>query len=610
MFEARQKGRWLCFRTIAVAATLGSMGCGTADPIDDPEPDTEGSTEGFPQPPDTPSVVFDGTGQGIVLKPMYAGMFRTWAIGAPGDEVEGFDDAGRTFFLELSLDPVGPARSAPSVIAEDARSDFCDSNARFALTATNNRKFGSSFAFYSQRSFAASSLLDYEQNLLVGAPEAGMESGRVMGYRVCLSCGLFPRVPGQISELELGTRFGSALAIGFFASDVPDGLEQLAIGAPRFNFNGGVHIYSQTGFRTWELIDTPSDAGNQACDFGTTIGPTAEDEVFRERTLSGGLSGESFGQALTVGDFNCDGIDDLAVGAPTADVPSASGLVRNAGAVYVFYGGRLGLGNEGSLTLIPGQLGLEGAPQPRGAFGHAFAVGDFDGSRTVGEPPEGSRTCFDLAIGAPGQAGGAGEVFVIYGSPEGLQPFRNQILRLGSGGIPGEEPSQARLGASLVADEFQLTSEAKVHDLAVGAPGHRTGGSVTIVPGRLRSGLDTEVSLQLVQGEGMVPGENEDEDQFGAALASAFDFLDVAGDDELTFALLVGAPGEDGAAGAVTLVPLRENAEDSDLPFRVSPGARVFRQEDFGEVSERGDGFGAVISTPRAFTRAPWRSVQ
>lgn len=86
---------------------------------------------------------------------------------------------------------------------------------------------------------------------------------------------------------------------------------------------------------------------------------------------------------MAVADFNCDGYDDLAVGAPGADVPGGDiEPIEDAGAVHVFYGGPLGIGNEGELTITQGDFGGGGQPEAGDRFGTTLAVGNFDGSRT------------------------------------------------------------------------------------------------------------------------------------------------------------------------------------------------------------------------------------
>ena len=45
---------------------------------------------------------------------------------------------------------------------------------------------------------------------------------------------------------------------------------------------------------------------------------------------------EEFGATLAVADLNCDGYDDLVVGAPGADLPTMDGPIVDAGAVYVY----------------------------------------------------------------------------------------------------------------------------------------------------------------------------------------------------------------------------------------------------------------------------------
>lgn len=173
-------------------------------------------------------------------------------------------------------------------------------------------------------------------------------------------------------------------------------------------------------------------------------------EGFGMRLGTGGLpdvmeGGDEFGYALAAGDFDLDGFDDLAVGAPGED---------GAGKVLVVYGSpvslilsdhrycgsleAVGIGNTGAVSIVPGQLdaSLIRAPRqllPVGAldvlafqdpaglipdyrggapiYGWALAAGDFDGNGLA-----------DLAIGAPARdrfdpshTQDAGAVAVLYG---------------------------------------------------------------------------------------------------------------------------------------------------------------------------------------------------
>lgn len=100
-----------------------------------------------------------------------------------------------------------------------------------------------------------------------------------------------------------------SLAIGDWNND---GIEDLAIGQPDFNnFAGRVHVIF--GRNDWPLVLNVSDNAN----ITITNGP-----------------GDHFGFALSGGDINGDGNDDLLVGAPSRNI---SGVGR-VGAVDVFYG--------------------------------------------------------------------------------------------------------------------------------------------------------------------------------------------------------------------------------------------------------------------------------
>ncbi len=120
-------------------------------------------------------------------------------------------------------------------------------------------------------------------------------------------------------------------------------------------------------------------------------------------------AGDFFGSEMVSGDFNGDGIIDLAVASPQEDLDE----VKDAGAVYVFKGT-----NQGSLRpwQILTQQGL-GSNERDDEFGSALAAGDFNGDGTD-----------DLAVGAPGEAPDidpkSGWVFTFQGGPEGLSPWK------------------------------------------------------------------------------------------------------------------------------------------------------------------------------------------
>jgi hypothetical protein len=123
--------------------------------------------------------------------------------------------------------------------------------------------------------------------------------------------------------------------------------------------------------------------------------------------------GDQFGSALAAGDFNHDGFDDLAVGAPFEDVGGAS----NAGAVSVLYGSGSGLTTSGGRLFTQ----VAGTVEAGDLFGFALAAGDFNNNGFA-----------DLAAGAPwervGSLGQAGAVSVIPGSASGLTATGGQLF--------------------------------------------------------------------------------------------------------------------------------------------------------------------------------------
>ncbi len=130
------------------------------------------------------------------------------------------------------------------------------------------------------------------------------------------------------------------------------------------------------------------------------------------------------------GDFDCDGIADLAVGVPDDSVPSNGTLVPGAGSVEIVYAAHDGTGLPGTANptnATPNQwwfqgnfngaganMQLFGPPGAGAEFGAALAAGDFN-----------HDGCTDLAIGIPNYSipsgpSHIGAVIVMYGTPLGL----------------------------------------------------------------------------------------------------------------------------------------------------------------------------------------------
>ncbi|QQR75344.1 MAG: FG-GAP repeat protein [Holophagales bacterium] len=288
---------------------------------------------------------------------------------------------------------------------------------------------------------------DGRDSFAIGSEHVGgvSQCGAVYLYAYDIAAGhsvlqsfLQPGSSGFPGSCESTSFFGSSFAVGDFDGD---GFDDLAIGAPNQTVGtlGG-------GGAIWIL---PGSV--------TGLDPASARRIDQSTPGMGGLpaAGEGFGQALSAGDFNGDGRDDVAVGVPRRN----SADQFHSGAVYVLFGSPLGITGEGSVVLTVGNLGL--TPDVEDGFGAFVASGRL-----------GSDVADDLVVGSPHRRVGgpvpvgAGVVTIFWGAAIG-PPFAlafdiNQDMMAGQASDGFDQ-----FGAGLAIADFDGDAQA---DLAIGAP--------------------------------------------------------------------------------------------------------------------------------------------
>ena len=342
---------------------------------------------------------------------------------------------------------------------------------------------------------------DGRGDLLVGArghDGAGIQAGRVYLFHGPLQGNLsVARAEATISGLAY-EELGWALAHGDLDAD---GVEDIVMGAPR----------------------SAGSAGRCYVFFGPVSG--AHSVAQADLSISGVLPDEQLGSALTCGDLNGDGFDDLVLGAPRFPLNFAT-----PGRVYVFFGPL----QAGAFDALAADALFEGE-QLNDALGRSVSIGDVTGD---GLP--------DLLAGADQYFNpGAGKAYVFPG------PLASGSFAAGSAAssILAGRTSDDAFGTSLVA-AGDVNGDG-LGDLVVGAPSRSQGnlqnGRVYIFLGPL-----TRALIPAQRADISIPGGPSN--RLGSSVAAVGD-LDGDGHVEL----LLGGEGDEGVdpPGVAFLVRVR-----------------------------------------------------
>lgn len=250
--------------------------------------------------------------------------------------------------------------------------------------------------------------------------------------------------------------------------------------------------------------------------------------------------GNYLGDSVAVGDFDGDGYDDLAIGAPGDD----SNAGNNVGSISVLYGSSGGITGLYDQLITQDTPGIANLEESYDGYGEVLQTGDFDCDGYA-----------DLAIGIPQEnlnaGANAGAVNVIYGSSGGLSTV-DDWFHQNTSGVGTSVQAGDNFGGSLAAGNFtgDTSGGNTCDDLVVGVPGEDISfadvGAMQLFPGS-SSGLEISQDVWFRQGYGGSEGSREAGDEFSAWLYGTSTSTDQYAD------LAVRVPGDACEPGGMAL---------------------------------------------------------
>lgn len=262
-------------------------------------------------------------------------------------------------------------------------------------------------------------------NVLLGASVGGLGTN---GFRTLLQS------TGSTDASEIGNRYGSAVALGDFDND---GRDDLAVGVP---FDDRGNVADEGSVRVYRSAET----------FHSLL---TQNQLALPRDGS-----DRFGAALTTGDFDGDGHDDLAIGVPGDFIHQFSG--DNAGSAIVIHGGITGLAaTNGPGFLHIAQDNSAGTSEANDRFGSRLEAGNVGRSTHAdliagvpgedlffGKAPANTQCNFLSCLGVSGNVVDAGVVNIVYGSASSLGETGAQSLSQSSSNVPDIAESNDAFG--------------------------------------------------------------------------------------------------------------------------------------------------------------------